>query len=200
MSWKQGSPRVHPRAAAVCMGLLIAGLLSALAPPAHAQGTYDPTDELAVLRAEVAARGYSWVVGETTLSRIPPAERWDYLGLDLPPGQSGILPPDATEAQPTGRELPVAWDWRENGGVTPVKNQGPCGSCWDFGATAAFESAILILTQREVDLSEQQVLVCNTAGCHPDRRGRGRALLYLRYNRGSQGNVALPSQPGARRR
>ncbi|MBD3233185.1 MAG: hypothetical protein GF315_05625, partial [candidate division Zixibacteria bacterium] len=56
------------------------------------------------------------------------------------------------------------FDWRERGGVTPVKNQGGCGSCWAFAATGAFESSILIADEVEWDLSEQQVLVCNEEG------------------------------------
>lgn len=56
------------------------------------------------------------------------------------------------------------FDWRNMGGVTPVKNQGNCGSCWDFAATGAFESSVLITTGLELDLSEQQVLSCNTGG------------------------------------
>jgi hypothetical protein len=56
------------------------------------------------------------------------------------------------------------FDWRDMGGVTPVKDQANCGSCWDFAATGAFESAILILDGIEMDLSEQQVLSCNPWG------------------------------------
>ncbi len=56
------------------------------------------------------------------------------------------------------------WDWRENGGVTPVKNQGDCGSCWAFAGVGAFESAIIIADSVEWDLSEQQVVDCNLYG------------------------------------
>ncbi|MCP4633127.1 MAG: T9SS type A sorting domain-containing protein [candidate division Zixibacteria bacterium] len=56
------------------------------------------------------------------------------------------------------------WDWRYMNGVTPVKNQGSCGSCWDFAATGAFESAIMIEDSIVWDLSEQHVLDCNWGG------------------------------------
>ncbi|MCP4579971.1 MAG: T9SS type A sorting domain-containing protein [candidate division Zixibacteria bacterium] len=56
------------------------------------------------------------------------------------------------------------FDWRFMGGVTAVKDQGDCGSCWDFAAVAACESAVKIADSVEWDLSEQQVIDCNASG------------------------------------
>jgi len=61
-------------------------------------------------------------------------------------------------------------DWRTKGLVTPVKDQGSCGSCWAFSATETVESAFL--RSRGLDaslmLSEQEVVSCDTqdGGCN----------------------------------
>lgn len=62
---------------------------------------------------------------------------------------------------------PSHWDWRDAGMVTPVKNQGFCGSCWAHAVLAAVESKILILGGPEMDLSEQQLISCSgqSTGC-----------------------------------
>jgi cell division septum initiation protein DivIVA len=51
-----------------------------------------------------------------------------------------------------------AFDWTNFGKVTPIRDQGSCGSCWDFAAVAALESSILIRYNRSTDLSEQYIL------------------------------------------
>jgi cathepsin L len=57
-----------------------------------------------------------------------------------------------------------AFDWRSLGKVTAVRNQEQCGSCWDFAAMAAYESAYLIRNSVSTDTSEQHVLDCAGAG------------------------------------
>ena len=62
-------------------------------------------------------------------------------------------------------DLPAVWDWRTMNGVTPVKNQGSCGSCSAFAAAAEMEAKIRIYYgNRVLDLSEQQIISCNPYG------------------------------------
>ena len=64
--------------------------------------------------------------------------------------------------------LAASVDWRTKGAVNPVKNQGQCGSCWAFSATAAIEGHHFIQTGTLLSLSEQQMVDCDTTsyGCN----------------------------------
>jgi cathepsin H len=58
-------------------------------------------------------------------------------------------------------DIPVEWDWRELGGVSPVKDQGNCGSCWAFSSTGCLESRHLIQYGNLQTYSEQQLIDCS---------------------------------------
>uniref|UniRef100_A0AC35TTN8 Pept_C1 domain-containing protein n=1 Tax=Rhabditophanes sp. KR3021 TaxID=114890 RepID=A0AC35TTN8_9BILA len=62
---------------------------------------------------------------------------------------------------PQGNEYPQNLDWRTRGYVTPVKNQGHCGSCYIFGAIGAVEGMLKKASKQLVSLSEQNILDCN---------------------------------------
>ncbi|KAJ0785442.1 putative actinidain [Helianthus annuus] len=62
--------------------------------------------------------------------------------------------------------IPASMDWRKKNAVTPVKNQGQCGSCWAFSTVAAVEGINQIKTNKLVSLSEQQLVDCDNNQNH----------------------------------
>eukprot|EP01033_Poteriospumella_lacustris_P013369 gene13369-9573_t len=58
-------------------------------------------------------------------------------------------------------QLPKEVDWRKKALTTAVKDQGYCGSCWAFAATAVIESHVAISTGLLFDLSPQQIAMCS---------------------------------------
>jgi hypothetical protein len=61
-------------------------------------------------------------------------------------------------------ELPESYDSRDHGLVTPIKDQGNCGSCWSFARTRALETAMLKAGKLSPDLAEQDTLVNDRSG------------------------------------
>eukprot|EP00026_Physarum_polycephalum_P010748 Phypoly_transcript_10925.p1 GENE.Phypoly_transcript_10925~~Phypoly_transcript_10925.p1 ORF type:complete len:312 (+),score=57.74 Phypoly_transcript_10925:60-938(+) len=104
------------------------------------------------------AAGSSTVLGLTAFADLTNEEyRRVYLGTHF----------DGTErlknAVPFTLEAPLAdtVNWVNKGAVTPIKNQGQCGSCWSFSTTGSTEGAHFLKTGNLVSLSEQNLMDCS---------------------------------------
>ena len=106
--------------------------------------------------------GYSFTVGNTSVMQLSPEERGRLRGF-IPPS------PELWKSLPRFKAPGIetydpVFDWRVEGCVTPVRNQSSCGSCWAFACVAQLESHISIYDGVFLDLSEQQMIDCNTYG------------------------------------
>jgi len=93
--------------------------------------------------------------------------------------------------------VPSAFDWRSRNVVTPVKDQGQCGSCWAFSTTGAVEGAYAIKHGSLISLSEEYLVDCdyNEYGC-----GGGwpsMAMQYIQQNNGIPKESAYPYTAGS---
>ena len=88
-------------------------------------------------------------------------------------------------------EIPTQYDWRQYATLTPIRNQGSCGSCWAFGTVGLLELALAIQDGDQVDLSEQYLINCNDYNYNCDRGGWWDANNY------HQSAYKSPPQTGA---
>jgi len=139
--------------------------------------------------------GGVWIAGYTIPGIMTPEDRRKLLGFSTRPERStressaqqdadarfAAIAKSLSGAQAIA--LPASFDWRTYNNtnyITPVKNQGACGSCWAFAdaGTVQDQADVWYNTDLKLDLSEQQMLSCSGAGTCVEGYA-DRALNYI---------------------
>ncbi len=123
--------------------------------------------DVSQINQAIRETGAHWRASENELTALSASERASRLGLIMDKPQPFADVPQIT--LPPVESLPDSFDWRNHNGnwVTPVRDQGSCGSCWAFSALAQVESWWKIQhadPDTNLDLSEQFLLSCSDAG------------------------------------
>ena len=105
------------------------------------------------------AAGKSYQLGHNKFSHLTVAEYSQYVRLGL--AKSEVSAEFTHEAPSDLKDVPASIDWTTLGAVTPVKDQGQCGSCWSFSTTGAMEGAYFNKNKNLVSFSEQEFVDCD---------------------------------------
>ncbi|XP_042460844.1 zingipain-2-like [Zingiber officinale] len=121
-----------------------------------------------------------------------------YTGGNPPSVAWAPAPPPATVPAPfkyANTTAPSSMDWRDRGAVTPIKDQGNCGSCWAFSSVASIESINQIANGELISLSEQELLACDNT----NRKCKGgvhyKAFSFVVAHGGITTEANYPYQP-----
>jgi len=118
------------------------------------------------INTQIKAAGHGWKAGQSKISRLSESAQDARLGLEVPAGEDDRIEKALSQMEEAAVSFAGERDWREKDGenwVTPVQDQGGCGSCVAFGTVAAIECQANIQSgdpNLDLDLSEADLFFC----------------------------------------
>jgi len=131
---------------------------------AHARACFRQNEiKSKLLNAEQRKLGGEEVFGVTLFADLCANEFKTYHNMKVEGRKANPMFPLFSDEQ-VKKALVDPVDWRTKGAVTPVKDQGQCGSCWAFSSTGNMEGQNQIATGTLLSLSEQELVSCSHNG------------------------------------
>jgi C1A family cysteine protease len=149
--------------------------------------------KLESLKKELSAKNARWQARQTPHSYLTIAQKKALLGVvpDKPFLQQVRVASAAPQAIWPSFDAELDWRTKNGGKVTPVKDQGACGSCVSFGMIGMIESMAMIEKNVLLDLSEADLHFCSSHGANCGGWYPSLALLSMR-SRGVCDEVRFP--------
>jgi C1A family cysteine protease len=152
--------------------------------------------ENSLIIAEHNAKESSFKLGHNDVSDLTLSEFSKfYLDMNFAgaraPGSTGNVVLNGTDTATAD-----AIDWATKGAVTPLKNQGQCGSCWSFSTTGALEGAYQIKNGKLTSFSEQELVSCDTVDGGCDGGLMDNAFSWITKNGGLCTEASYPYTSG----
>lgn len=137
-------------------------------------------EKIKKINENLKRNGKNWIAGPTQVSELSFEEKKMLFGQStFPPAfeyyAGGVISTSTSDTETPSLKSATAspyvkeWDWRNRHGknwISPVTDQGLCGSCWSFAAAGATEAMVNLYFNQLInpDLSEQDLLSCSNAG------------------------------------
>jgi len=166
----------------------------------HALQNFANNDD--IIDTHNAKTGVTYTLGHNKFSHLSNEEYREYVKLGL--SRPAVNNDHIFHAAPSDLSaLPTSVDWTTKGGVTGVKDQGQCGSCWSFSTTGALEGAYFNKQKSLVSFSEQNLVDCDNRSGNPKGTDMGcngglmdNAFTWISKNGGLESEANYPYVSG----
>jgi len=147
------------------------------------------------IEAHNADKTQTFEMGLNQFSHMTVSEWRDAVRLSTRPPSLRRDPAAKIHGEPV-HASPASVDWVSAGAVTPVKNQGQCGSCWSFSATGGMEGAYFLAGNPLTSFSEQELVSCDSSDSGCNGGWMDAAFSWIKANGGISTEAQYPYTSG----